>query len=139
MPYIPNISQILPASGIIDGNITDVSKAVTSSFKLENGTLTGNVGDELTLEFDGTAIGVLWSKGIDTGAVDIKIDGKEYGTLFAFDDFGVRSEIPYYAIFDDGLKPGKHILKVKVSDKKAAMSLGNKIKIDGFLVGRSAQ
>ncbi|MBR5614368.1 MAG: carbohydrate binding domain-containing protein [Clostridia bacterium] len=121
--------------GTLNGSLIDVKNAKTNGFKDEDGAITANVGATLELKFEGNSIGVLWESGIDTGAVDVEIDGVKMGTFNAFDRFGVRKCKTHYQIFSDNLKSGKHTLKITVSDKKDAMSLGNRIKIEGFLVG----
>lgn len=134
MPSKPQ-EKAFKQNGVLNGNLIDVKNAKLNGFKEENGVLNGSIGDSLEFEFKGSSVGVLWESGIDTGAVDVEIDGTKIGTFNAFDRFGVRKCKIHYRIFADNLKPGNHTLKLMVSYKKDSMSLGNRIKIESFLVG----
>ena len=45
----------------------------------------------------------------------------------------------HYAIFEDGLSEGEHTLRIRVSERRDVQSLGNKIKITGFIVGEKTE
>ncbi len=101
--------------------------------------LTGTVGAELTLEFNGCEAGIMWITGIDTGEIEYSIGGGKKYTKTAFDDLGVREYRKSYSILAEGLEDKEHILKIRVTDNHAAMSLGNKIMITDFFVGVTAE
>ncbi len=136
-PSKPTFKNNAVHSVTTDGCFVGVDKAEICTFDNSAGYLSGNIGDSLEFKFSGNSVGVMWETGIDTGAVDVEIDGVYKGTFYAFDRFGVRAAKPYYSIFERNLAAGEHTLKITVSDKKSEMSLGNRIKIIGFLVGNT--
>lgn len=134
-PAAPEKSEIPKVYGIIDGKMSEIVNHGT--FTKEDGFVSGNPGNSLEFEFSGNTIGVVWESGIDTGAVDVEIDGVNEGTFYAFDFFGVRKTKLYYTVFAKDLSDGVHTIKLTVSDKKHKMSLGNRVKISKFIVGNT--
>ncbi len=126
-------------SGTVTGEIIGTETAEINGFERNGKVLTGNAGDELTFDFCGTEIGLLWNIGIDTGSVGYEIDGKSYEPVIAFDNLGVRSRHMNYVMLAQGLKNTKHTLKLKALDKKDNMSLGTRLEINGFLAGTETE
>lgn len=120
------------------GAVIDISEAKSNGFIEDNDVLLGNIGDEVTFGFEGNTVGLLWDIGIDTGAVECIIDGKSYGTVMAFDEFGVRSVHTNYVLLADDLSDGEHTLTVRVVEEKDRMSLGYRIMLRGILAGTAA-
>ena len=77
-------------------------------------TLVCEDGGSLTLDFDGTAVGLYCTCGPNAGILSYTIDGKEYPLLDTFTPWSKGLHIPWLHMLADGLAPGRHILKLKV-------------------------
>ncbi len=91
-------------------------------------------GDELTLEFSGKAIGAYVLAGPDAGIVEAGIDGGPVKTVDLFHRFSRGLHYPRTVMFDADLKPGKHTLRLRMSDKKNPASRGHAMRILEFAV-----
>ena len=132
-PAASVVPELIPRIGIIDGKAVEITNHGT--FTKNDDFITGNPGDSMEFEFSGNSVGAIWESGIDTGAVEVEIDGVYKGTFYAFNRFGVRGSKTHYVVFDNTLSEGTHTVKITVSNEKAKMSLGNRIKILKFIVG----
>lgn len=90
-------------------------------------------GAELTLNFIGRAIGMAIVSGGDAGVVSYTIDGKAYKPINLYTQWSGFLHLPWYMLFDGNLKPGKHVLKMKIADTHAAASKGYACRIVNFL------
>ena len=77
-------------------------------------TLVCEEGGSLTLEFDGTAVGLYCTCGPNAGVLSYSIDGKEYAPLDTFTPWSKGLHIPWVWMLADDLPQGHHILKLKV-------------------------
>lgn len=91
-------------------------------------------GAELTLEFEGQAIGILVTAGPDAGMLEYTIDGKEYPVLDQFTRWSGGLHIPWVYMLDDELEPGNHTLTLKTGSARNEKSVGNSTRIQQFLV-----
>ncbi|MEO7212609.1 GDSL-type esterase/lipase family protein [Mucilaginibacter sp.] len=90
-------------------------------------------GAELTLNFTGTAIGIAIVSGGDAGMVSYMIDGRSYKNIDLYTQWSGGLHLPWYILFDGDLKPGKHVLKLKIADQHNANSKGHACRIVNFL------
>lgn len=89
-------------------------------------------GATLTLEFEGTAVGLLVTAGPDVGILEFAIDGKAYPPLDQFTQWSDRLHIPWAYTLADDLAEGKHTLTLTTSEEKNEKSLGNAARIVKF-------
>jgi lysophospholipase L1-like esterase len=93
------------------------------------------IGSEFTYEFEGTAFGLYWIMDNESGMLDVTLDGKETVTVSAWDEFCKSYSRAGYTYPFRNLEYGKHTVTLRVSDKKDAESLGNRIALFAFLIG----
>ncbi len=93
-----------------------------------------NVGDSFELEFTGRGVGIAVVSGPDAGILSYRIDGKKARTMDLFTQWSKQLHLPWYLMLDDTLKPGKHTLKVTITDKNNPASDGYACRIVYFLV-----
>ena len=91
---------------------------------------------ELSLEFEGRAVGIYTIVGMDTGTLEYSIDGAPVKTLDPFDHYCPRFHRPKHTIFTDELQPGKHTLTLRSGAGKNAKSEGHAVRILKFMVNR---
>jgi lysophospholipase L1-like esterase len=87
-------------------------------------------GAELTLDFEGTAIGAFVLAGPDAGTVEATIDDAKPVTVDVFHAYSKGLHYPRTVMFGNDLKPGKHRLVLKVTP--ATTSTGNAVRIMQF-------
>jgi len=90
-------------------------------------------GAELTLPFQGTAVGAYVLAGPDAGIVEVSIDGRPSRAVNLYDDYSKGLHYPRTVMFDADLKPGKHILRLRVSDEKDPRSSGHALRVLHFV------
>lgn len=93
-------------------------------------------GSTLTLKFKGNAIGMAIISGADAGIVDYSIDGGRVKHIDLYTEWSSFIHLPWYVLFDSGLKNGSHTLTLTLSSLKNQKSLGNACRIVHFLVNR---
>jgi len=89
-------------------------------------------GAELTLPFDGQAIGAFLLAGPDAGMLEVSIDGGETRTIDLFHNYSKGLHYPRSVLVATDLKPGPHVLKLRVSDKHNEMSKGTAVRLIHF-------
>jgi sialidase-1 len=89
-------------------------------------------GSELTLSFNGTAIGMAVVSGGDAGTVSYSIDGNKYKDIDLFTAWSNMLHLPWYVLFNGNLNKGKHILKLKIANHHNTNSKGNACRIVYF-------
>jgi lysophospholipase L1-like esterase len=78
-------------------------------------------GAELTLDFDGTAVGAFVVAGPDAGIAEASIDGGAFAPVNVFHAFSSGLHYPRTVMLGTDLKPGKHTLMLRMSnDTKSA-------------------
>ncbi len=90
-------------------------------------------GSELTLQFEGTAIGAYVLAGPDAGIVETSVDGGEFKETNLFHRFSKGLHYPRTVIFDADLKPGSHTLRLRIADSKHSDSIGHAIRVLNFV------
>ena len=93
-------------------------------------------GAELTLTFEGTAVGVFVNAGPDVGIIEYSIDGGKTRRLDQFTRWSPGLHIPWAYVLDADLKPGKHRLSLRTTDEKNPAAKGHACRIVHFLVNR---
>ena len=77
-------------------------------------TLVCEDGGSLTLEFEGSAIGLYCTCGPNAGVLSYEIDGRKYAPLDTFTPWSKGLHIPWVHMLADDLDTGHHVLKLKV-------------------------
>jgi hypothetical protein len=93
-------------------------------------------GSELKLEFEGRAVGAFVLAGPDAGMVETSIDGGEFTRHDLYHRFSGGLNYPRSVIFAADLKPGIHLLTLKVAEQKNIKSKGHAASIVFFEVNR---
>jgi len=92
------------------------------------------LGAELTLKFNGTAVGAYVLAGPDAGIVEASIDGAAPKQLDLFHRYSRGLHYPRTVVFDADLEPGEHVLKLRITDKSNKQSSGHAMRIVKFAV-----
>ncbi|GAA4102114.1 GDSL-type esterase/lipase family protein [Mucilaginibacter panaciglaebae] len=131
-----DISKAQPGAGwTLNPNWTPTDKLDTrEGFVKVPMLVTNTPGSALTLKFNGNAVGMAIISGADAGIVDYVIDGGDIKHIDLFTQWSTFIHLPWYVLFDSGLKKGAHTLQLTVSDRKNPKSLGNACRIVHFLV-----
>jgi len=90
-------------------------------------------GAELTLDFDGTAVGAYVLAGPDAGMVNVSIDGLPEKVVNLFHDFSTQLHYPRTVMFDADLKTGQHTLRLRISQEKDTRSTGHALRVLSFV------
>ena len=78
-------------------------------------------GAELSLDFEGTAIGAFVVAGPDAGIAESSVDGGAFHSVDLFHSFSKGLHYPRTVLLGAELKPGKHVLRLRISaDTKSA-------------------
>jgi lysophospholipase L1-like esterase len=91
-------------------------------------------GAELSLKFEGTAIGIYCLAGPNAGIIEYKVDGGKFKTLDLYTKWSGSLYIPWVYMFETELKDTKHKLTLKMSADKNTNSKGNACQIYYFTV-----
>ncbi|MFB0846022.1 GDSL-type esterase/lipase family protein [Paenibacillus oleatilyticus] len=91
-------------------------------------------GALLRIHFTGTAIGMALMAGMDTGEVEVRIDGKLSKAVPLFDAQCPKYYRPKTVLFADDLPPGDHVAEVTLSVLKHEDSTGRALHILYFLI-----
>lgn len=88
-------------------------------------------GSELTIDFDGTTVGLYLMNCKDGGIAEVSIDDGTSQNVVAGND---RKNMPRYMFLTDDLDPGPHSLTLRVSDRRPAKSQGTAVRLMQVLV-----
>ena len=91
------------------------------------------VGSELTLSFDGRAIGAYLLAGPDAGAVEYSIDDQPPTKVDLYHSFSRGLHYPRTVMFSADLAPGPHRLKLRVAEPTSRSGSGTAIRILQFV------
>jgi len=89
-------------------------------------------GAEMTLDFDGTAIGAYVLAGPDAGIVEASVDGGPYTPFDLFHRFSTGLHYPRAVVFDADLEAGEHTLALRISANKNERSTGHAMRVLHF-------
>ncbi|HSJ02933.1 MAG: GDSL-type esterase/lipase family protein [Verrucomicrobium sp.] len=88
-------------------------------------------GAELTLDFEGTAVGAFIVAGPDAGTAEASIDGGAFTPVDLYHAFSKGLHYPRTVMLGTGLKPGKHTLTLRMSGE--TRSKGHAMRIIQFV------
>ena len=91
-------------------------------------------GRILKFGFRGSAVGIAIAAGPDAGIIEYSIDGKEWKTIDLYTQWSGWLHLPWYLTLGDELKPGSHVLRMRLSDSKNEASKGTVCRIRYFFV-----
>ncbi len=91
-------------------------------------------GDQLTLSFEGRAVGIMVAAGPDAGIIEYSIDEAEPVQVDLFTPWSSQLYLPWYKTLEAELDPGKHTLTLRIADQKNPGSLGHSCIIKSFYV-----
>jgi pimeloyl-ACP methyl ester carboxylesterase len=97
-----------------------------------------SAGAALTLDFEGTAVGILVTAGPDVGMLDYTIDGRPYPLLDQFTEWSAGLHIPWAYMLAADLAPGRHRLELRTATASHERSRGTACRIEQFLVNGAA-
>jgi len=80
---------------------------------------TTKAGAELSLEFNGTAIGAFMLSGPDAGCFEVSIDGEAFVEFDPYSKYSKNLHYPQTIMFANDLDEGKHTLKLKMLKKSS--------------------
>ncbi len=95
---------------------------------------TDRPGAKLTLDFEGTAVGIFCVSGPATGILEYSIDGATFKKLDTFTAWSGGLYIPWVYTFDTELPKGKHRLMLRMSKDHHPQSKGTACQIRQFVV-----
>ena len=76
---------------------------------------TDQPGSEVTIEFEGHAIGAYVLAGPDAGVLEVSIDGENYKRVNLYHQYSRGLHYPRTVMFATDLKPGKHTVQIRVA------------------------
>lgn len=91
-------------------------------------------GTEFQFRFTGTAVGISLLAGMDTGDIEVSIDGGAFQTIQLFDRYCLKFYRPIIVMFSEQLDRCEHTVKIRISTEKHEMSRGYAIRILKLLV-----
>lgn len=91
-------------------------------------------GAELTVDFEGSAIGAYIVAGPDAGMVEVTVDGGALKKVNLFHGYSAGLHYPRTVMFADTLAEGKHTLKLKIMEEKDPKSTGHALRALHFVV-----
>ena len=95
---------------------------------------TDRPGAKLTLDFEGTAVGIFCVSGPAAGILEYSIDGATFKKLDTFTAWSGGLYIPCVYMFDTELPKGKHRLMLRMSKDHHPQSKGTACQIRQFVV-----
>lgn len=95
---------------------------------------TDRPGAKLTLDFEGTAVGIFCVSGPAAGILEYSIDGAPFKKLDTFTVWSGGLYIPWVYMFDTELPKGKHRLMLRMSKDHHPQSKGTACQIRQFVV-----
>ncbi|MDO3628829.1 SGNH/GDSL hydrolase family protein [Mucilaginibacter sp. BT774] len=93
-------------------------------------------GAELSLTFNGTAVGIAIVSGADAGIINYTIDNGPVKSIDLYTQWSSMLHLPWYLLLGSDLKPGKHLLTIRINEQKNSSSKGNACRIVNFLVNK---
>jgi hypothetical protein len=91
-------------------------------------------GAELSLPFNGTAVGIAIVSGPDAGIIGYSIDDQPSRQLNLYTQWSKWLHLPWYLLLGSGLPAGPHILHIRTSEASNPQSKGHACRIVHFPV-----
>ncbi len=95
------------------------------------------VNAELSLDFEGTAIGLFILAGPDAGQVEYSIDGQAFKSKDLYHRFSKGLHYPRTVMLEDQLSGGSHVIKMRVGQKAERENAGTAVRIMAFATNPS--
>ncbi|QEG40613.1 GDSL-type esterase/lipase family protein [Roseimaritima ulvae] len=111
---------------------SEIAGGFRDTFRNEMFLHTSEVGAELSLEFEGTAVGAFVLAGPDAGMVEVSVDGAKPHVVDLYHHFSKGLHYPRTVMFATDLPAGKHQLRLRVSGKHNDQSHGHAVRIMQF-------
>jgi sialidase-1 len=83
-------------------------------------------GKIIKFEFKGNAVGIAVAAGPDAGIIEYSIDDSDWQKQDLFTQWSKNLYLPWFYTLGSGLKSGKHMLQIRLTDEENAESTGNK-------------
>lgn len=93
-------------------------------------------GAELTLRFEGCAIGLFCVCGPSAAMIEYCLDGGQHKTLDTFTPWSRGLYIPWVYVLAEGLPRGQHTLTLRIAAQKHEKSSGHELQIRNFVIAR---
>lgn len=93
-------------------------------------------GSSFEFSFKGNAVGIALAAGPDAGIIQYTIDDNQEKTIDLFTQWSRSLHLPWYLMLGDGLKSGKHTIRIKILDSHNPRSAGTACRIVHFLVNK---
>ena len=95
------------------------------------------VDSEISLDFEGSAIGLFILAGPDAGQVDYSVDGKPFKTKDLYHRFSKGLHYPRTVMLEDQLADGPHEIKIRVGNRADRENAGTAVRIMAFATNPS--
>jgi sialidase-1 len=131
--YVPINAVTVKSGWTRDPKWVPTDEASTRSGFAEVPALTADApGAELSLSFEGTAVGIVVAAGPDVGILEYQIDDGPPQRLDQFTQWSPRLHIPWAYTLAADLSPGPHRLTLRTTDAKHQESTGHACRIIHF-------
>jgi sialidase-1 len=91
-------------------------------------------GAELEFAFEGQGAGLFITAGPDAGVVEFCTDGGAWQKVDTFTPWSPGLHLPWAVMLDHGLKPGRHIARVRIASEHNPKSSGTALRIIHLLL-----
>jgi sialidase-1 len=92
--------------------------------------------EELTLPFNGNAVGIAVVSGPDAGIISYRVDETPEKTIDLFTEWSPGLHLPWYLLLGSALPPGNHLLYIKVLKDHNTKSKGSISRIVHFIINK---
>jgi len=89
-------------------------------------------GKIIKFQFKGNAVGIAVAAGPDSGIIEFSVDNSPWQKQDLFTQWSKNLHLPWYYTLATGLKSGKHMLQIRLTDEKNQESVGNICRIRYF-------
>ena len=90
----------------------------------------------LKFAFEGDAVGIAVAAGADAGILEYSLDSQPWQRQDLFTSWSAQLHLPWFYTLAYRLKPGKHLLRLKLSADRNPFSKGTACRIRYFYVNR---
>jgi sialidase-1 len=94
-------------------------------------------GKIIKFKFKGNAVGIAVAAGSDAGIIEYSIDDSDWQKQDLFTRWSKNLYLPWFYTLGSGLKNGKHMLQIRLTDEKNAESTGNKCVLRYFYFNKT--
>jgi lysophospholipase L1-like esterase len=91
-------------------------------------------GATLVVPFEGTTVGLLGQIGAESGDIEWAVDDQPFVYHRMFDQFCLQFSRPGYWVLAEDLPPGRHTLRLRITDQADPRSKGRRVQLAALLV-----